>query len=182
MKKTIKALCYTCLFFVLTAANCRKELPPETQEGKGTFGCLINGEVFKPKGVLLGSPSLTCYYQQLSPGDSGYVFSISAADLSVSDNVKAVILGVGSLKLRQGQAIVLANGVNIGEGRGQYTGESRYTRDYYKTTPNVTGVMNIERFDEALQIVSGTFWFNAVNSTGEEVKVTNGRFDLKYTR
>jgi hypothetical protein len=31
-------------------------------------------------------------------------------------------------------------------------------------------------------IASGTFWFTAVNDKGDTVKVTNGRFDVHYTR
>ena len=188
--KLIKALGYTSLFFLLTAARCNKDkepidqLPAETQEGKGTFGCLIDGKIFIPKkGSFTGTPPLISYYQHLTPGDSGYVFSISAADLSISDNVKGITVGAGGLKIYQGQSIVLTSGDKIGEGRGQYTGESRYTQDYYYTNNNgLTGILHIKMFDEALQIVSGTFYFNATNSLGDTVRVTEGRFDLKYTR
>jgi len=33
-------------------------------------------------------------------------------------------------------------------------------------------------FDNA--VLSGTFWFDAINSEGEIVEVREGRFDVKY--
>lgn len=35
-----------------------------------------------------------------------------------------------------------------------------------------------KKFDETNNIASGAFWFNAVNLTGDTVKVTDGRFDM----
>ena len=42
-------------FLLLIASSCKKEsnkdkLPPATQTGENTFGCLVNGKVFVPKG------------------------------------------------------------------------------------------------------------------------------------
>lgn len=42
-------------FLLLIASSCKKDankdkLPPATQTGENTFGCLINGEVYIPKG------------------------------------------------------------------------------------------------------------------------------------
>src|ERR1700704_854943 len=60
------------LFFALIllfGPQCRKnkspeeQLPPETQVGAGTFGCLVNGSAFKPKGSPLAGPILSCAYQ-----------------------------------------------------------------------------------------------------------------------
>ena len=48
--KTLKRLLLLCLALLLLANECKKEnydtLPPETQEGKNTFGCYVNGELF----------------------------------------------------------------------------------------------------------------------------------------
>ena len=38
------------------------------------------------------------------------------------------------------------------------------------------------RLDEVKQIVSGTFWFDAVNDKGEKVEVREGRFDMIFTK
>ena len=59
------------LFIFSTFEGCKKhtnsgnpidQLPPETQTGANTFGCLINGEVFLPKGRLLSDSILKCAY------------------------------------------------------------------------------------------------------------------------
>ena len=60
---------YLSLGFMLFASmKCKKDetgissLPPATQEGKGTFGCLVNGASFTPKGSSFGGPVLSSYY------------------------------------------------------------------------------------------------------------------------
>ncbi|MFN3908227.1 MAG: hypothetical protein ACK4JX_04270 [Flavobacterium sp.] len=40
------------------------QLPPATQVGANKVGCLVNGEVFLPKGSNpFGPPLITCFYQ-----------------------------------------------------------------------------------------------------------------------
>jgi flagellar basal body rod protein FlgG len=50
----------------------------------------------------------------------------------------------------------------------------------YKTTSTITGELKItnHNFDKA--ILSGTFWFDAINSKGEKIQVREGRFDMEY--
>jgi hypothetical protein len=51
------------LLFTLTATNCGKppiekeisKLPPYTEEGKNTFGCLVDGKAWIPKGSFYNS-------------------------------------------------------------------------------------------------------------------------------
>ena len=44
------------------------------------------------------------------------------------------------------------------------------------------GKLIITKLDEINQIVSGTFWFDAVNDKGEKVEVREGRFDVHYVK
>lgn len=44
------------------------------------------------------------------------------------------------------------------------------------------GILTVKKLDTINQIISGTFWFTAVNSNGDTVKITDGRFDVYYTR
>jgi hypothetical protein len=41
------------------------------------------------------------------------------------------------------------------------------------------GVLTITRFDES--IISGTFEFTVLDNDGNEINITDGRFDLNYT-
>jgi hypothetical protein len=40
--------------------------------------------------------------------------------------------------------------------------------------------LHVTRFDREARIISGTFWYDAVNSEGVVVKIREGRFDFKY--
>ncbi len=51
----------------------------------------------------------------------------------------------------------------------------------YNTTDSVTGQITITFLDQVNQIVSGTFWFDALNKPGDTVHVRNGRFDMHFT-
>jgi hypothetical protein len=54
----MKPFLLSFLVSLLIVSGCRKhktgnpidQLPPETQTGANTFGCLVNGQVFKPGG------------------------------------------------------------------------------------------------------------------------------------
>jgi hypothetical protein len=49
------------------------------KKGKETFGCLVNGEVFTPKGSNLGGPTLSSYHQYLNNSTAkGYYFNVLA--------------------------------------------------------------------------------------------------------
>jgi hypothetical protein len=52
----------------------------------------------------------------------------------------------------------------------------------YETNNAVTGQLIITKFDAIKQIVSGTFYFDAINDKGDIMKITNGRFDMQYTK
>ncbi len=43
-----------------------------------------------------------------------------------------------------------------------------------------TGELTIKRNDLSNSIISGTFWFNAINEEGEIVEIREGRFDCNY--
>ena len=178
-------------FLVLTSIQCRKnkpanpvdQLPPATQIGANTFGCLVDGKVFMPKGLGL-SPTLTCYYQYIYyPSPTGYVFQIKAKNTNSPSIFQSINILVDSLKLIDGKTYILEESIK-GHSRGNYvksrTDNTSY-ENYLTFHPN-SGQLIITKFDEINQIVSGTFWFNAVNSNGDTVRVTDGRFDMRYTK
>ena len=43
-----------------------------------------------------------------------------------------------------------------------------------------TGELKITRIDLQNSIISGTFWFDAINEAGEIVEIREGRFDWNY--
>lgn len=168
---------------LLFGLQCRKnkspleQLPPETQVGAGTFGCLVNGNAFKPKGSPFGGPILSCAYQYIN---GGYYFQLKAFN-----NGSSVDYGVGifsdSLKIQEGVKFILRNESVPGEAYGLYAISVIQGLTSYTTNAFDTGEITIKKLDEVNRIVSGTFWFDAFNSTNEKVQVRNGRFDMKFT-
>jgi hypothetical protein len=176
-------------FIILTSSKCKKDktsvdpvsqLPPATQTGANTFGCLVNGKVFLPKGPSL-NPILTCYYQYIYyPSPVGYVFQVAASDNSNSSILNGVNIGCDSLKLEEGKSYPLqevAEGFSTGNYR-HYTNTS--LDDFYTYSP-YSGELMLKKFDAINQIAAGTFWFNAVDTNGDTVHITDGRFDMQFT-
>jgi hypothetical protein len=177
------------LFALFAFAQCKKEhktpleqLPPETQTGANTFGCLVNGEVFKPGGAQLSGGSLTAIYQYIQTGTpNGYVFAVSGTNLKENCFYKQIGFGFDSVSMRTG-IYFLEKRLN-GRGSGEYQ-EFRCNQspNLYSTNGLLRGELNLKKFDIINQIASGTFWFKAINSAGDTVSVTEGRFDVRYTR
>lgn len=89
-------LAATLLVFV----QCKKDkdktpleqLPPETQTGANTFGCLVNGEDFKPGGAQLSGGSLQANYQDLGSGPGGGIIWLLLVDLGIIQMEVAQVL------------------------------------------------------------------------------------------
>ncbi|MBS1497296.1 MAG: hypothetical protein JSU03_02985 [Bacteroidetes bacterium] len=190
--KNYRLLTLLILLFTvsLTASKCKKDktpdnpveaLPPETQTGANTFGCLINGKVFLPQGQLLSGPFLKCAYQYLNNTYSkGYFFQLSASDESNSSDVFGVGIFTDSLALTQGLFPLIDN--QKGNAYGTYFRFNYPSSTTTYTKNNLPGILTITKFDEINQIVSGTFWFSVIKSPGDTIKVTDGRFDMQFTK
>ncbi|MDP3667216.1 MAG: DUF6252 family protein [Sediminibacterium sp.] len=180
--------------FVLLSSSCRKnkpvnpidQLPPETQTGANTFGCLVDGEVFKPGGASLTGGSLSCNYQYLGTGPSGgYFFRLAAISRNNnSGESKSIGLFTDSLKILQGgeYKFIAPRIKESAYALYGYTKDNPITIDDYETNNLNTGKLQIKKLDTINQIVSGTFWFDAVNANGQKVQIREGRFDVRYTR
>lgn len=154
-------------------------LPAKTKEGKNTFGCLINKKLFLPETTLFGNVSpLNCYYYP-----------------SATDRFRAGSLFIQGIDARY--SLPIAGDVAIQKmdvfKTGKYPLQSQscstnyqcdqtfyYNSDEYTTYSAHSGELNLTRLDTINKIVSGTFEFNATNPEGKTVRVTAGRFDVKY--
>jgi hypothetical protein len=168
------------LLLLLAGPQCKKSspplniLPPATQEGKNTFGCKVNGEIWIP-------------YYQCSYGTSGcdelgfHVYSSDSvnklplqftlvAERSISDNNYSAFF------------INTYSGANITQTGNIYNSLSIWCvigNDYH-TQSLYTGSMNLTKLDTVNNIMSGTFSFTQYNSPSDSVVVTDGRFDLTF--
>lgn len=170
----------TILLLILTSSsNCKKgglpgdKLPAATQEGKNTCGFLVNGKVWLPRGDN-GFPNLNCDYDETFMGGAfninGYMYE-SGANNSISfvvasDSIQAT--GLYKLNLRAGRVGRYRNGI------------VSCTYQWDDTIPNHNAFLNITKLDKQKRIVSGTFGFAQMKQGCEEVRITEGRFDMKY--
>ena len=189
MKQLIPTL--TLLLLVsLLLSSCKKDkaepidqLPPATQEGKNTFGCLVNGEAFIPKGSMFSGPNTECYYQYIQNSlREGYVFQVSGSDKEDPNKIPTVRINADSVVLEENFTYQLNDLRTRGGASAEYAVVSNAHVAKYNTNLLTKGELKITRFDEEQQIVSGTFWFDAVNDKGEKVEVREGRFDMLYHR
>ena len=186
MKKLVYFL--LCIFFFTAcdkdddqgSQDPIEQLPKATQTGANTVGCLVNGEAFLPKGGGLAG-NKNCFYQYV---DGGYHFKMGFSDFS-GDTSYSVVVGTQNASIEEGETYLLNSQpffTNNIDGRGgghSISGPSGFEK--YTTTSEVTGEMRITKLDFENHIVSGTFWFDAVNEDGEVVEIREGRFDMNFT-
>ena len=151
-----------------------EQLPKATKVGANTAGCLVNGEAFLPKGFF-PSGNLICFYiNQLN-------FSLSISNKE-NNIIKGVSIYYSEETLEIGTKYTLNTRYQTNAKTGEYViNETSFPNDdYYSTTPEIKGELVITHHDYDNAIISGTFWFDAVNSSGEKVEVREGRFDMEY--
>jgi hypothetical protein len=150
-----------------------EQLPPATKTGANTAGCLVNGEAFLPKGFF-PSGNLICYFINQNH------FSLSISNKE-NNNVNSIIIVVEDLNLVIGEVVNL----NMIRSSNSKFAEYNILRnsgndELYSTTPEVTGELVITYHDYDNAIISGTFWFDTINNSGEKIEVREGRFDMEY--
>jgi len=148
------------------------QLPPATQTGANTFGCLVNGQAWTPQGYT-GSSNYSVYYDRTyrngtlnvaayryEPGDQK-----SRQDIILfSDSIAAT--GTYPLTIRNHQeALFYGNATQC---------EFQQNGNHYRR-----GTLTITRLDLQAGIVSGTFAFTLYKPGCDSVRVTNGRFDKR---
>jgi len=149
------------------------KLPPATQTGEQTFGCLINGEAFIPDNFGMGRPN--AFYQFVN---GSYTLGISAS-YSGGEHLESVAIGAIDVEP------IIASTYNLKElESGNYFGRYSIRGGLLLnkiTTKSLPGNLIITNFDPENFIISGTFEFTVFDNDGKEIKVTDGRFDMLYT-
>ena len=166
-------------------ANPIDELPPETQTGANTFGCLVDGKAFKPGGASLSGGSFRCFYQNLGSAiNGGYYFGVSGTFRNNSNGSGSTVgLYTDSFKIEANtkyKPLIRVKG-NPYALYSSYTSNLSY-QSYETDGSTYKGEFWIKKLDTISQIVAGTFWYDAVNTAGQKVEIREGRFDMHYTR
>jgi hypothetical protein len=179
MKKHLTTLLFLFVLPIATliAGGCKQldltpGLPEETQEGKGTFGCRVNGEIWLPYAEHTLDNAIEPEY------DSSGWFAVGA------EREKSV-----------GHYIWLQLADSTGLSTKTYSSNEGFAAHYKKMTDGQEEIFDtpvgspasitITKIvppsgSERYAIISGTFSFTARSfTTGDSVRITDGGFDLK---
>ena len=143
------------------------ELPPETQKGANTFGCLVNGELFVAQPSGLSFNSRTYVY-----ADYGVV--LDGPSLTIFGSNKKGLINI-ILHDPETNMLLIPRRLTYRNNNDRF----------YVFRPN-TGEVFLTKFDLENRIVSGTFEFEIPLLKDDEtveditVKITEGRFDIKF--
>jgi len=152
------------------------KLPPATQIGKNTVGCLINGKALLPSGQLSGISNPYCGYFQ---DKFSLVFSVVKDNDNIKGNgTESISVYSSNIILQEGNTYVLLT--ENSDHSGKYRIFKRNDYQIYGTTNEITGELYINKLDKNNNIISGTFWFDAVDEQGKRVEIREGRFDMKF--
>ena len=167
------------LLFVLASNSCSKDddkgvesLPPATQTGARTFGCLVDGNAFIDTGAI------NCFYQYV---DGGYYFGLHGKN--DDENPSSVNVATYNKTISEGETLLLTLKQDGYAWGGIYVrfpdaiGEGAFTDSEY------SGELTITKLDYENNIVSGTFWFDVKHpQTGARIEIREGRFDTKFSQ
>jgi len=156
--------------------NGKEKLPPITNTGSNTVGCLLNGKVFLPHQSGI-NPSVNCFYQ-IVEGEQYFVMDF--ADLRKGKSERVVLM-LRKVDVIEGQVYKLnKNFTTAPEPTGALGVYSPGDSPRFSTNETVTGELKITRLDISKSIIAGSFWFDAVNDKGKKVQIREGRFDWNY--
>lgn len=168
---------YVCSLWALN--SCDKDdgtLPEATRTGANTFGCLVNGELFKP--IRYGPTQL---HSEIYYKDNVYYFGIgsNSKDQSYSISIQ------GNQLESIGEGTYILGDQTDGSFYGHFTKsiiEDGVLTNIlsFNTTGENPGTLTITRYDPENFIVSGTFEFTVIDQNGEEIHITDGRFDVEF--
>ena len=159
-------------------ANPVDELPPATKTGENTFGCLINGRPFTPRGVPFGAPSKGATYQYVynPQNDTGhYGFQVFGNNFETDVGVALNLVFQNYEDLEEDTYML---SVSDSEQIGNMGAYIDTVGAFYTSESNI-GYIYITKTDFENRIVSGTFEFD-VDVNGEIYSITDGRFDFNF--
>jgi hypothetical protein len=170
------------LLLLVTNPQCKKSspppnvLPPMTQEGKNTFGCKVNGEVWTPYfecTVLTGSCKELGFgvYHNASMTKLPVYFTLSVRRVTRDTLFTSFDMYTDGEQINNTGNVIDSVFVIYTKGTTQFS----------NLLPNhKSGTFNVTKLDTVGNILSGTFSFTLHDISGDSVIVTDGRFDMTY--
>lgn len=186
---TVSALALLLLITVALCQGCKKDdslpwplsaLPPATQTGENTFGCLINGEPYVPErkiSIPFGR-ELEAYYDEPNyGGEYDNRFSIRTDNIQSASTASYFSIGLYPVFLSDVYNIDNTDFFSAGA-TIKIAGDSKH----YVLDTLVFHTITISKLDTAKNIASGTFEMDMrrVSDSTDILQIRHGRFDVRY--
>ncbi len=169
-----------CLALVLSSfSGCEDVdttiLPAETQTGKNTFGCYVDGALFLNPGKSYLNIGAS-FYRDTS---SVHNFYGSIVDIYAKYNDKYIHIGIDTFQLNKKIMITQADYTYFAD--TIYKTPYDYTYCEYECIGRNIPYVYLTRLDTINGIVSGKFEFELTDAKDSTkiIKFTDGRFDIK---
>ena len=150
-------------------------LPPATQIGANTFGCLVNGVPWVPQGFG-GTTNLSIDYD---PEFNYGIFNISAESIVSQSNFSTIGISIRD-SLNYMKAPLQLNLSNNSLYGVFYSDENCFIT-YFDTTVIRKGTLILTTYDKTKGVIAGKFdaILFKVGCT-DTIRITKGRFDFKF--
>jgi Family of unknown function (DUF6252) len=152
-------------------------LPEATMEGKNTFGCMLNEDLFLPKNYSQGF-SLIGGQNLLGMGYDGSQVFIYATKFSKNRDKQTIYLYSNKVR-EEGNYTLKFLDENSGTSYLSRL-QDQTNGTFYPISDTNQSTLHISKLDTTSRILSGTFSFNVNINTNSVVHVHQGVFDLKY--
>lgn len=182
--------CIALLSFSLFSIHCGRgtvippsslpdTLPSITQEGKNTIGSLVNGKVFIPRGSV-GLPNPSAYYD---PSTRNGSFNVSMTRFDFGDSVQRSFQIIATNLNKTGTYPVTTPAADVAFVYTRllmrtHTGCEYIGMDAAKVQQE--GQLVITKLDTEQKVIAGTFTCTLITAGCDTVRMTDGRFDMKY--
>lgn len=188
-------LCLLCVSLLLGGSACKKveetfpiteKMPDATEDGKGTFGCLVEGKLWLPYNPDASSLFPADYKLRTNSFPvNASVFTIDAKNRRENAGTESLTLRVSSTSAIKPGTYTLRDGFSA---TATTNASATVGSEMYDTANTGSGTLTITKVEPVTKtvngittrstIVSGTFQFTARSQNGKTVTVTSGRFDL----
>lgn len=171
-------------------SSSQDQLPPATQTGANTAGCLVNGKVLIPKNGSQNIGGQPLYGLNLYKGNNFWPNKDDYWQLEIADKkntnsigviiwLKTLITGNGDYIVGQSNGDLYTNGPLNPQIIAGIT-ENGVNKIYYSSSNS--GTIKITRSDlsTGISIYSGTFSATLYNkdNPSDKIQITEGRFDI----
>ena len=175
--------------FLMSMGSCKKDpsapsdphdpntLPPLTHQGKNTFGCLVNGEVwvaYMPYTVG-GAIALEGIYYS----NTNMMHLVANRKLNSDGKSDQIDILLENL-VQTGEYLVLTDDNQM---RGFTDYKDNHNCSVYRYNDDLLRRVTITYFSPSQGIISGTFEMDLINSScpGDTIRIREGRFDWRMT-